>query len=228
MFQGSSRFPQNNLQCSTLKETLSRELVSLVARHGDHVLAFRVIWRATDDCLDDAWDAIIDQRRKCDSVVRTHPNVELFVSSITGVFTKSTTKGSTPRAIYPAVGYWLVLTSSCDYDVVRAQVMRRLGDVCRRSELKLIKAQQRQPREVVACLSAPLYVVLKDHRSSYIRRRVVHSLGKHVDVGGVAPSRIVVMADSKYRERIITVIETLREQSLCADIVISDDTKLEN
>ena len=82
--------------------------------------------------------------------------------------------------------------------------------------------------QVVACLSAPLYVVLKDHRSSYVRRRVEHSLGKFIDVDGVAPSRIVVMADSKYREHMVTAISTLREQSLCADIVISDDTKLQN
>ena len=95
-----------------LKDALTQQLVMPVVANGDRVLAFRAIWRETDEAvLQAAWDDIALQHRKCDAVVRAHPNVELFVSSITGVFTMGSSKGFKPRSIYPAVCYyWMVTT----------------------------------------------------------------------------------------------------------------------
>ena len=122
MFQSWCRYPRHSLEGQALKEALRREIVTPVIARCDQVLAFRVVWRETDEtALDAAWDAVALQRRKCDAVVRAHPDTEFFVSSITGIFTKGAVKGFKPRSIFPAVSYWMVTTPGINEDM-RAQV----------------------------------------------------------------------------------------------------------
>ena len=177
--------------------------------------------------LQAAWDAIALQRRKCDAVVRAHPNVELFVSSITGVFKKGAAKGFKPSSIYPAVSYWMVTTPGLEDGVIQSTIISRLHVVCARVNVKPITAQHCQPFDIAVAASGTLYVVLKDHNSSYIRRRVARSLRMIGDVSQKrAPSRIVVMPNSKYLESIINAERTLLAVSLCADFISADDIYL--
>ena len=137
--------------------------------------------------------------------------------------------GFTPRAIFPAVSYWMVTTADADHDATRVHVMRRLYEACPRTELKLIKAQQRRPADTVTCLSGALYVVLKDHRSSYINRRVDRSLRVLDDVSeAIKPSRIVVVPGSKYQAHIVDVGRTLQAFSLSADVIVASDVHVDN
>ena len=223
LLQGASRYPLNNLQCPVLKASLSRDLVTPVVCRGDLARAFRVVWRETaDGSLETACNTIALQRRKCDAVVRTHPNVELFVSSITGLFTKGSSKGFKPRAVFPAISYWMVTAPEGDDGVdSRAEVMQRLREVCARAEIKPITAQRRPLLDVVADISAPLYVVLKDHNSGYIRRRLDHSLNMIDDASEAhAPSRIVALLGSSYCDHLTSVLPSLLAAHLCTDFYI--------
>jgi len=230
-FQSYGRYPHNNIQYPVLKTALSRELVAPVVRHGDLVFAFRIIWRQTTESLEAAWDSVALQRRNCDGVMRAQPNIEFFVSSITGVFTKSATKGANTAPIFPAISYWVATTLSTndgECEDMYWRIIHQLQGLCADAELKPIKAQTRRFKEVDACISASLYVVLKDHRSGYIRWRVDRSLSVLGDVSEArAPARIVVMPSSKYREHIMNAEHTLSEASLCSDFLVADNTHLE-
>ena len=226
LLQGASRYPLNNLQCTVLKTALSRDLVTPVVCRGDLARAFRVVWReASYDSLEAAWHTIALQRRKCDAVVRAHPGVEFFVSSITGMFTKGSSKGYKPRAVFPAISYWMVTSpDGDDGGDSRAEVMCRLREVCARVEIKPITAQRRPVPDSVADISAPLYVVLKDHNSGYIRRRLEHSfnmLGDAIDAH--SPSRIVALSGSRYCDHLTSVLSTLLAVHLCTDFYIGDE-----
>ncbi|KAI0239088.1 hypothetical protein LSAT2_010153 [Lamellibrachia satsuma] len=227
---GLGRYPHNNLQCPVLKEALTRELVTPVIRLGDQTFAFRIVWRETSESLEAAWDAVALQRRKCDTLLRAQPNVEFFVSSITGVFTKSATRGLKPRAIFPAVSYWIVTNPNANdvnSDDIQWRISRQLHTVCTNAEFKPIKAQMQRFSEPAAYISASLFVVLKDHRSGYIRRRVDRSLHVLGDVSEArAPARVVVLHSSKYRERIMNAEQTLQGASLSADFLVVGDVHI--
>ena len=224
MFQ-RGRYPLNNMQCPVLKDALSRQIVTPVIACGDQVLAFRVVWRETDEtALETAWDAVALQRRKCDAVVRAQPNLEFYASSITGVFTKSVAKGMKPRAIFPAVSYWMVTSPDGDDGDARA-VMTWLHGIYVGAEIKPITSQRRQSSDATASTSAPLYVVLKDHSSGYVRRRVERSLHILGEVSEArAPSRFVVLPNSKYCNHIKSAIQTLMAAHLCADFIVADNS----
>ena len=234
-FQGACRYPHNNLQCPFLKEALTREFVTPVIQHGDQPFAFRVVWRQTDDePLEAAWDAIAIQRQRCDAVLRAQPNVEFFVSAVTGVFTKSATKGIKPRAVLPAVSYWVVMVpcaNSHDDNALPWRLTSQLHGVCADAECKAITVQTRRSSssEGAANISAPLYVALKDHRSRFIKRRVDRSLRMLGDDNEArAPSRVVVLPHSKYREHIMNAKQVLRCVNLCADFFVADDNQVDN
>ena len=132
--------------------------------------------------------------------------------------------GFTPRAVFPAISYWMVSTPDVDIGEVRAQVMGRLHDVSGRAQFKPITAQRRVTSDTVTDLSGPLYVVLKDHNSGYIRRRLEHSLGVLGDVSEAhTPSRIVVKPNSKYLAHLTNAIHKLLECSLCTDFRIAEE-----
>ena len=223
MFQGSGNYPENNLQGANLKEALCREIVLPVVANGDQILAFRVVWRETETSREAAWESIVQQRRRCDAVVRAHHGVEFFVSSITGVFTKGNAKGLKPGAIFPAVSYWMVTVSGVDDDMMCLQVKSRMCSVYPHVNIKAIKTLASRSSDVVTCFSGSLYVVLKDHRSSYIRRRVDRSLDSlGDDTEAVAPSRIAVLANSKYRDHVMNAAPTLKRSGLRADFIVDD------
>jgi len=118
----------------------------------------------------------------------------------------------------------MVSTPDVDIGEVRAQVMGRLHDMSGRAQFKPITAQRRVTSDTVTDLSGPLYVVLKDHNSGYIRRRLEHSLSILGDISEAhTPSRIVVKPNSKYLAHLTNSIHTLLEGSLCTDFRIADE-----
>ena len=147
------------------------------------------------------------------------------MSSITGMFTKGSSKGFKPRAVFPAISYWMVTTPGDDDGDSRAQeVMHRLRKVCARAEIKPITAQRRPLPDAVADISAPLYVVLKDHNSGYIRRRLDHSLNMLGDASEAhASSRIVVLPSSSYCDHLTSALPTLLAVHMCTDFYIGDE-----
>ena len=166
--------------------------------------------------LQGAWDAIALQGRKCDAVMRAHPNVELFVPSKTGVFKKERREGVNSRSIYKAVSYWMVTTPGLKHSTIQSTIIGRLHVVCARVNFKPITMQHRQPFDIAVAVSGTLYVVLKGHNSGYIRRRIGRSLPMLGDI------RIVVIPSSKFRESILNPERTLLAVSLCADFLIAD------
>ena len=107
-------------------------------------------------------------------------------------------------------------TPGLEDGAIQSTIIGRLHVVCARVNFKPITAQHRQPFYIAVAVSGTLYVVLKDHNSGYIRRRIVRSLPMLGDV------RIVVMPSSKFRESILNPERTLLAVSLCADFLIAD------
>ena len=134
-------------------------------------------------------------------------------------------KGYKPRAVFPAISYCMVTTPEGDEGGdSRAEVMHRLRKVCARVDIKPITVQRRPLPDAVADISAPLYVVLKDHNSGYIRRRLDHSLNMLDDASEAhAPSRIVALPGSSYCDYLTSVIPMLLAVHLCTDVYIGDE-----
>ena len=110
--------------------------------------------------------------------------------------------------------------SVVDGDRMCAHVMRRMYTVYPHANIKTLVSRS---SDVIACFSMSLYVVLKDHRSSYIRRRVDRSLDSLCDgTEALAPSRIVMLANSKYRDHLTNAAPTLKHTSLRADYIVAD------
>ena len=84
--QGNIKYPVSKLKGTALETTVSTRLVDPVGASGDQAVSFRVVWRVNADLLAGAWDAIVAQRRRCDQVVAQTSALQMFVSSITGVF----------------------------------------------------------------------------------------------------------------------------------------------
>ena len=84
--QGNIKYPVNKLKGTDIKTTVYTRLVDPVCASGDYAVSFRVVWRVNTDLLAGAWDAIVAQRRRCDRIVAQTTALQMFVSSITGVF----------------------------------------------------------------------------------------------------------------------------------------------
>ncbi|KAI0239104.1 hypothetical protein LSAT2_010169, partial [Lamellibrachia satsuma] len=76
------RYPTKNLKGEAVKRALAARLVAPVRAFGDHVRAFRVVWRVDNDGLAHAWDAILSQRQLCDQVVAQIPTLQIEVKVI--------------------------------------------------------------------------------------------------------------------------------------------------
>ena len=107
-------------------------------------------------------------------------------------------------------------TPGLEDGAIQSTIIGRLHVVCARVNFKPITVQHRQPFDIAVAVSGTLYVVLKDHNSGYIRRRIVRSMPMLGDV------RIVVMPSSKFRESILNPERNVLAVSLCADFLIAD------
>ena len=131
---------------------------------GHRVFPFRIVWRVSDDHIPEAWDDIVAHREQCDRIVAQTPSLQMFVSCISGVYTRSTRwKLETgPRPVYPVVSYWAVLLGSVLGE--GGEMLSRIRTACPSVQLKQITSLTRF-KPSAPTDSNPLYVVLKYHNS---------------------------------------------------------------
>jgi len=217
--QGETKYPLNTLYGAAIRHTLSNSLVAPVKMVGDHVHVFRVVWRATGDRLEHAWDAVVSQRHLCDEVVARTPALQMFVSCISGVVGKSR---EATRCIYPAVNYWAAFDTKnrCCHD----DIEKRMLAVCSSADVKPIKSIiRRQMNELVTADSHSLFVVLKDHNSRFVYQKMRRS----VFAGGAtyAPlhppnAKLVAQHHSKYLPQLPAAVATLKLAGLCIHLEV--------
>ena len=167
LLQGNIKYPVSKLKGTAIKTTVSARLVDPVCASGDQAVSFRVVWRVNADLLAGAWDAIVAQRRRCDRIVAQTTALQMFVSRITGVFSKGAVTTPGTRPVYPAVSYWAVFdgTMGGGYDELSTQI----SIACPFAEVKPIKSQlRRQPDVKVSADCEPLFIALKDHNSRFV------------------------------------------------------------
>ena len=144
----------------------------LVFKAGRSAVAFRVTWRHSNPVeLDKAWIGIHDRRLMCDNVVRRQPNVDFLFSCITGLYNKACSRTvASAFGVFPSISYYVV--GAVDPD----SLMSRMHSSLLGGQLKLITP--RSPNAAASdllFLTSPLYTVLKDHNSKYIKQQLIRS-----------------------------------------------------
>ena len=177
VFQGKSKYPLNSIQDVGIKAVIVSQLVCPVVRNGERVDTFRVIWRQKGEQADATWRSIVEIRERCDALVQRERHVQLYASNITGVYNKNTQQLCVvDRYVWPAISYWVV---RCGRAVIDSPALwQRLGDAFPAAAVKPITVCSRRlaDHSSDAHISGPLFVVLKDHNSSFVRRRIAQSL----------------------------------------------------
>ena len=229
-FQGLAKYPQNTLYGVAIKHAINTHLVGPVTASGDHVNAFRVVWRVGGpDALAHAWDTITSQRRLCDQIVAQSPSLQMFVSCISGVFSKNIGTGVTrpeTRPIYPAVSYWTVFEGRDAGAYGDMTMWFKLYSVCPSAEVKPIKSL-RPSDESLSPDCGPLFVTLKDHAGSFVMQKINSSL-LAIGAPGVSShppnARLVVTSRSKYLTDMPETVSALQVAGLRINMDISEET----
>ena len=223
--QGLIKYPLNTLTGTAIKTVIRDRLVSLVNARGDRAHAIRVIWRVDDDRLEHAWDDVVSQRHLCDQIVAQTPSLQMFVSCICGVFNKVGAWRGKSKPVYPAVSYWLVL----DGEQVSGSnnLIRRLLEACPSTQVKPILSMVRRDAPVEpTAMCGPLFVVLKDHNSGFVHRKIRRSLSAAGNAGTHPHPRnakLAVVSFSKYDQDISAAVEALNTAGLCIDLEVFGD-----
>lgn len=184
---------------------------------GDHVIAFRIVWRVGDVGLPKAWDAVVSQRHLCDETVAQTSSLQMFVSCISGVFNTATTWRDQLNPVYPAVSYWAV----CDDAMAERDVVLRLMAVCPNAQVKKIQTfRMRQVDESSVANSGTLFIALKDHNSDYVHKKISRCLLASDGVERYRPpnAKLCVLHQSKYLEKLPSSVEALKSAGLRIDM----------
>lgn len=144
----------------------------LIFKAGRSAVAFRVTWRHSNPAeLDKAWLCIHQRRLMCDNVVHRQPNVDFFFSCITGLYNKACSRTvASAFGVFPSVSFYVVGVVEPD------TLMNRMHSSLFGGQLKLITP--RSPNAVASdllFLTSPLFTVLKDHNSKYIKQQLIRS-----------------------------------------------------
>ena len=193
--------------------------------NGDRAHAFRVVWRVDGSVLAHAWKDIVSRRHLCDRIVAQTPSLQMFVSCICGVFNKVGAWKGQLKPVYPAVGYWAVFDGDVA-DVFLKDMNHRLSSACPWAQIKPIVSMGRtEASGALAASCGPLYVVLKDHNSGFVNRKI--SLSEMTAVPGdgdhqVRNAKLAVRTSSKYMQDIRTSVVALSAVGLCIAMVTFD------
>jgi len=163
----------NTLASRVIRDALVQFIVHpLIFKAGRSVVAFRVTWRHSNPVeLDKAWLGVHELRLMCDDVVSRLPNVDFFFSCITGLYNKSCSRTiASAFGVFPSISYYVV------GDVVQDTVVNSMHCSLFGGELKLITGRPtNSANNDLLCLAAPLYIVLKDHSSKYVKQQLIRS-----------------------------------------------------
>ena len=161
------------LTSRVIREALVQFVVSpLVFKAGRNAVAFRVTWRHSNPVeLDKAWIGIHQRRLVCDNIVRRQPNVDFLFSCITGLYNKACSRTvASAFGVFPSISYYVVGAVEPD------TLMCRMHSALFGGQLKLITP--RSPNAAandLLFLTSPLFTVLKDHNSKYIKQQLIRS-----------------------------------------------------
>ena len=231
ILQGNIKYPVSKLTGTAIKTTVSTRLVDPVCACGDYAVSFRVVWRVNANMLAGAWDAIVAQRQRCDQVVAQTTALQMFVSSITGVFSKGAVTTPGTRPVYPAVSYWAVFdgTTTDGY----GELSTRISIACPFVEVKPIKSQLRrqQPDAAVSADCEPLFIALKDHNSRFVIQKIACSLiamGADCTITSHPPNaKLVVMSGSRYMRQLPASVEALNASGLYIVLEVHEESNIE-
>jgi len=162
--------PVNTLSSQLIRECLVQFVVNpLVVNAGRNMIAFRVTWRHNNPIdLDKAWLSIRQRRQMCDDVVRRQPNVDFFFSCISGLFNKACSRAvASAFGVFPSISYYVV-------GDVRDTFVNTMHRSLLDAQLKPITARQTPPAANDS-VAAPLFIVLKDHSSKYVKQQLIRS-----------------------------------------------------
>ena len=208
-----AKYPLTQLNGKVIKRILSARVVAPVQARGDHVRAFRVMWRVDDDeGQSRAWSDVVSQRCKCDTFVAQAPSLQMFVSCITGM-TKYSTRLKSDSAtfpVYPAVSYWAVF----DRAEIGPELTQGLTAVCPAAVVKHIQTCQTDQEND----RHTLFVALKDHCSSFVYNKI-SSLNRHASFATKTDphppnAKLVATSNSRYLSELPQAIEELRAAGL--------------
>ena len=160
-----------------------------LVQRGLYGQGFRVIWRVHGEQQETAWAQVAARRLEADAFLSAQPSIGLFVSSVTGAFTKPSHKGQAPQEIFPALAYWVV---GHDHTMNINTLITQVSNLFGRVETREI-GSGRTPQDR---MSSSLFVVLKDHSNSYVRKRNVESLVSLGSQATMPTSRMIVLHES--------------------------------
>jgi len=158
-----------------IRDALAQFVVDpLICKAGRTAVAFRVTWRHINPVeLDKAWLGIHQRRQICDEVVSRQPNVDFFISCITGQYNKNCSRTvASAFGVFPGVSYYVV------GNVVQDSLVSSVRDFLFDAELKLITGRPAANSAAVSdvlYVAAPLYRVVKDHSSKYVKQQLIRS-----------------------------------------------------
>ena len=210
-----TKYPAAMLKGKAIKRAVSAYLLEPVLAFGHHIFPFRVVWRVRDDQIAEAWDDIVVHRQQCDRIVAETPSLQMFVSCISGVYTRSTRwkpeTGAGP--VYPVVSYWAVFLGSVSDE--GTEMLSRIRTACPRVQLKQITSLTRLKSVVPSdSICNPLYVVLKDHNSVFVNKKIACSLQPSEFHSHGPNAKLSVMSDSLYLPQIPACVEALQDAGL--------------
>ena len=212
MLPFQTKHPQAVLKRNAIKRAVAAHLEPVLA-FGHHVFPFRIVWRVSDDHIPEAWEDIVAHREQCDRIVAETPSLQMFVSCISGVYTRSTRwkPESGSRPVYPVVSYWVVLLGSVPDE--GGEMLSRIRTACPCIQLKqitsLIRLKYSAPTD-----SNPLYVVLKDHNSAFVNQKIARSLQPSEFHSHRANAKLFVMSHSVYLPQIPVCVQALQDAGL--------------
>jgi len=161
------------LTSRVIRDALVQFVVApLIFKAGRSAVAFRVTWRHSNPVeLDKAWIGIHQRRIMCDNVVHRQPNVDFFFSCITGLYNKACSRAvASAFGVFPSISYYVVGAVEPD------TLMNCMHSSLFGGQLKLITP--RSPNAAandLLFLTSPLFTVLKDHSSKYIKQQLIRS-----------------------------------------------------
>lgn len=175
---------------------------------------FRLIWRVLGDMQETAWSEIVARRMEADNFIAKQSEFSMFISSITGVFTKPSMKGQVPQNVFPTLAYWVVTGQNYDVRHILAKLCTAFAGV----EVREVGSGM----NTLNRMASSLYPVLKDHNNSYILKRNMASLqhvGIKADSNQMPPSKLVVLNPGfqNFLENIVAELHKVRFD-LCVEV----------
>ena len=189
--------------------------------NGDRAHAFRVVWRVDGSDLAHAWKDIVSRRHLCDRVVAQTPSLEMFVSCICGVFNKVGAWKGQLKPVYPAVGYWAVFDGDVADELIDT-MNHCLLSACPSAQIKpIISMGRTEASGALTSNCGPIFIVLKDHNSGFVNRKIKLSQTTEVSDNGdpqLRNAKLAVRTSSKYMQDIATSVVALSAVGLCIEM----------